>query len=141
MLDDKNIDAVMIATPDHNHAPIAVAAAKAGKHVYCEKAPAHSEEQVFDVYNAVKNSNIVYQLGHQVPQSVVFQQAKDIVKKDILGKITLVETTTNRNTADGAWIRHLDANGNPKPGDEKTIRLGSMAWPGTQSTVQHRPLL
>ena len=46
---------------------------------------------------------------------------KDIIKKDILGKITLVETTTNRNSADGAWIRHLDANGNPKPGDEKSI--------------------
>jgi len=121
MLDDKNIDAVMIATPDHNHAPITVAAAKAGKHIYCEKAPAHSEEQVFEVYNAVKNKTIVYQLGHQVPQSVVFQQAKDIIRKDILGKITLIETTTNRNTADGAWIRHLDANGNPKPGDEKTI--------------------
>jgi predicted dehydrogenase len=121
MLDDKNIDAVMIATPDHNHAPITVAAAKAGKHIYCEKAPAHSEAQMFDVYDAVKNSNIVYQLGHQVPQSVVFQQAKDIIRKDILGKITLIETTTNRNTADGAWIRNLDANGNPKPGDEKTI--------------------
>jgi predicted dehydrogenase len=121
MIDDKNIDAVMIATPDHNHAPIVVAAAKAGKHIYCEKSPAHSEEQMFEVYNAVKNSNIVYQLGHQVPQSAVFQQAKDIVRKNILGKITLIETTTNRNTADGAWIRHLDANGNPKPGDEKTI--------------------
>jgi predicted dehydrogenase len=121
MLDDKNIDAVMIATPDHLHAPIAVAAANAGKHVYCEKAPAHSEEQVFEVYNAVKNSNIVYQLGHQLPQSAVFKQAKDIISKDILGKITLIETTTNRNTADGAWIRNLDENGNPKPGDEKTI--------------------
>jgi predicted dehydrogenase len=121
MLDDKNIDAVMIATPDHLHAAITVAAVKAGKHVYCEKAPCHSEEQMNEVYNTVKNSNIVYQLGHQVPQSVVFQQAKDIIKKNILGKITLIETTTNRNTANGAWIRHLDANGNPKPGDEKSI--------------------
>ena len=121
MLDDKDIDAVMIATPDHHHAPITTAAAKAGKHVYCEKSPAHSEEQLYEMYDTVKNSKIVYQLGHQIPQSVIFQQAKDIMKKDILGKITLVETTTNRNTSDGAWIRHLDKNGNPKPGDEKTI--------------------
>jgi predicted dehydrogenase len=121
MLDDKDIDAVMIATPDHHHAPITAAAAKAGKHVYCEKSPAHSEEQLYEMYDAVKNSRIVYQLGHQITQSVIFQQAKDIIKKDILGKITLVETTTNRNTADGAWIRHLDKNGNPKPGDEKSI--------------------
>jgi predicted dehydrogenase len=121
MLDDKDMDAVMITTPDHNHAPIAVAAAKAGKHIYCEKSVAHSEEQLNDVYNTVKGSKIIYQLGHQVPQSVIFQHARDIIKKDILGKITLIETTTNRNTADGAWIRHLDKNGNPKPGDEKTI--------------------
>lgn len=121
MLDDKDIDAVMIATPDHHHAPITTAAAKAGKHVYCEKSPAHSEEQLYEMYDTVKNSKIVYQLGHQINQSVIFQQAKDIIKKDILGKITLVETTTNRNTADGAWIRNLDKNGNPKPGDEKTI--------------------
>jgi predicted dehydrogenase len=121
MLDDKDIDAVMIATPDHHHAPITTAAAKAGKHVYCEKCPAHGEEELYEMYDAVKGSNIVYQLGHQVPQSVIFQQAKDIVKKDILGKITLVETTTNRNTSDGAWIRHLDKAGNPKPGDEQSI--------------------
>lgn len=121
MLDDKDIDAVMIATPDHSHAQITVAAAKAGKHVYCEKAPAHSEDQLEELYNTIKGGKIVYQLGHQVPQSVVFQQAKDIISKDILGKITLIETTTNRNTADGAWIRHLDKDGKPKPGDEKSI--------------------
>jgi len=121
MLDDKDIDAVMIATPDHHHAPIAIAAAQAGKHVYCEKAPVHSEEQIFPLYEAVRNNKITYQLGHQITQSVIFQQARDIISKDIIGQITLVETTTNRNTADGAWIRHLDSNGNPKPGDEKSI--------------------
>jgi predicted dehydrogenase len=121
MLDDKDIDAVMIATPDHHHAPISTAAAKAGKHVYCEKSVAHTEEQLFELYNTIKGSKIVYQLGHQIPQSVVFEQAKEIIRKDLLGKISLVETTTNRNSAEGAWIRNLDSKGNPKPGDEKTI--------------------
>lgn len=60
-------------------------------------------------------------MGHQITQSVIFKQAKEIIRKDVLGKITLVETTTNRNSADGAWIRHLDANGNLKPGDENSI--------------------
>lgn len=121
MLDDKDIDAVMIATPDHHHAEITIAAAKAGKHVYCEKSIALTETEVNEVYKAVKNSTIVYQLGHQVAQSVVFQQAREVIEKGILGKITLIETTTNRNSADGAWIRHLDKNGKPKPGDEKSI--------------------
>ena len=121
MLDDKEIDAVMIATPDHHHADITAAAAKAGKHVYCEKSIALNEDELNNAYQAVKNSDVVFQLGHQIPQNIIFQQAKEIIEKDILGKITLVETTTNRNTASGAWIRHLDANGNPRPGDDKLI--------------------
>jgi predicted dehydrogenase len=133
MLADKDIDAVVIATPDHHHAPISIAAAKAGKHVYCEKSIALAEDELNEVYNTVKSSKIVFQLGHQITQNVVFQQAKEIVKKDVLGKITLVETTTNRNTADGAWIRHLDANGNPKPGDEKSIDWKQ--WLGSRPMV------
>jgi predicted dehydrogenase len=133
MLADKDIDAVVIATPDHHHAPISIAAAKAGKHVYCEKSIALAEDELNEVYNTVKSSKIVFQLGHQITQNVVFQQAKEIVKKDILGKITLVETTTNRNTADGAWIRHLDANGKPKPGDEKSIDWKQ--WLGSRPEV------
>jgi predicted dehydrogenase len=121
MLADKDIDAVIIATPDHHHARMTIDAIKAGKHVYCEKSVALTEEELNEVYHTVRNSNKVFQLGHQITQNVVFQKAKEIIKKDILGKITLIETTSNRNSASGAWIRHLDANGNLKPGDEKSI--------------------
>jgi predicted dehydrogenase len=121
MLEDKDIDAVIIATPDHHHARMTIDAIKAGKHVYCEKSVAHSEAELMELYEVVRNSKQIYQLGHQITQNAVFHQAKEIIKKEILGKITLVETTTNRNTAEGAWIRNLDANGNPKPGNEKSI--------------------
>jgi predicted dehydrogenase len=121
MLDDKNIDAVIIATPDHHHASMATAAAKAGKHVYCEKSPTHNEKELNVLYQTVKGSKIVYQLGHQIPQNTIFQQAKEIIKRDILGKITLVETTTNRNTANGAWIRHLNDDGTEKKVDPNAI--------------------
>jgi predicted dehydrogenase len=133
MLEDRNIDAIVIATPDHHHAHITTDAVNAGKHVYCEKSIALSENELNEVYNAVKSNNKVFQLGHQITQNVVFQQAKEIIKKDVLGKISLVETTTNRNTADGAWIRHLDANGNPKPGDEKSIDW--IQWLGSRPYV------
>ena len=123
MLANDSIDAVVIATPDHHHARITIDAVKAGKHVYCEKSISLTEEDLYEVYETVKNSDRVFQLGHQIPQNVVFQQAKEVIEKDILGKITLVETTTNRNTASGAWIRHVDENGNPKPGD-----LNSIDW-------------
>ncbi len=123
MLQDDSIDAVIVATPDHHHARITTDAVKAGKHVYCEKSIALTEDELNEVYTAVKNSDRVFQLGHQITKNAIFQQAKQIIKKDILGEITLVETTTNRNTASGAWIRNLDANGKPKPGD-----LNSIDW-------------
>jgi len=100
---------------------MSIAAINAGKHVYCEKSIALSEEELNILYQTVKNSDRVFQLGHQITQNVIFQQAKEIIKKDILGKITLIETTTNRNTASGAWIRHLDSHGNLKPGNLKEI--------------------
>lgn len=74
-----------------------------------------------------------FQLGHQITQNVIFQQAKQIIDKNILGKITLIETTTNRNTAEGAWIRHLDSNGKPKPGDLNTIDWKQ--WLGNRPAV------
>jgi len=121
MLQDNSIDAVIVATPDHHHARITTDAVRAGKHVYCEKSVSLSEDDLNEVYRAVKSSKKVFQLGHQITQNTIFQQAKQIIKKDVLGKITLVETTTNRNTASGAWIRHLDQNGNEKPGDVNSI--------------------
>ncbi len=133
MLESNEIDAVVIATPEHHHAQITIDAVQAGKHVYCEKSFIRTEDELYQAYNVVKNSNIVFQLGHQITKNVIFQKARDIIDKNILGKISLIETTTNRNTASGAWIRHLDINGNPKPGDEKTIDWDQ--WLGSRPKV------
>lgn len=121
MLADKEIDAVIISTPDHHHARMAVDALRAGKHVYLEKSVALLEDELNELYRELKSSKTTFQLGHQINQSAVFQQAKEIIRRNVLGKITLVETNSNRNSAAGAWIRHLDANGIPKPGDPATI--------------------
>ncbi len=121
ILDDKDIDAVVIATPDHWHAQMTVDAIQAGKHVYCEKCISRTEEELYRVYETVKESDRVYQLGHQITKNRVFQQAREIINKELLGDVTLVETTTNRNSARGAWIRHLDENGNPLPGSVHSI--------------------
>ena len=121
MISDPVIDAVIISTPDHHHAQMTIDAIQAGKHVYCEKSLIHREEEIYSTYEAVKNSNLVFQQGHQYPQTAAFQVAKEILQRRWLGKISHVETTTNRNSPNGAWIRHLDENGNPKPGDARSI--------------------
>lgn len=121
MLADPEIDAVIVSTPDHHHARMTIDAVKAGKHVYCEKAVIHREDEIEPLYAAVKNSNVVFQHGHQYMQTTAFQQAREIVRRGMLGDISHMETTTNRNSVTGAWIRHLDSKGNPKPGDTKSI--------------------
>ena len=121
MIADPNIDAIIISTPDHHHAQMTIDAIQAGKHVYCEKSLIHREEEVYSTYETIKNSNLVFQQGHQYPQTAAFQVANEILKRGLLGKISHVETTTNRNSPNGAWIRHLDTNGNPKPGDALSI--------------------
>lgn len=121
MLADPAIDAIIIATPDHHHAQMTIDAVEAGKHVYCEKGPIHREGEIQPLYDTVKNSGIVYQMGHQNPQNAVFQQAKEIINRGLLGKISQIETTTNRNTRKGAWLRHLTSTGAPKPGDTQSI--------------------
>ena len=137
MLESPDIDAVIVATPDFHHAHITIDAVNAGKHVYCEKCMTRTDDETYRVVEAVKNAeknkNIVFQLGHQYHHSYAFPKAKEIIEKNILGKITLVETSSNRNTPDGAWVRHLDSKGNPKPGDPKTIDWDQ--WLGSSPKV------
>lgn len=104
LIQDPNIDAIVIATSDHWHAPITMEAAKAGKHVYCEKALTHNLEDVFKVRDAVKQNGITFQLGHQNRQAANYKQAAQVVEQGLLGDISLVETTTNRNSPNGAWL-------------------------------------
>jgi predicted dehydrogenase len=114
MLESRDIDAVLIATPDHWHAQMTIDAVQAGKHVYCEKALTRTAEETFRVVRAVKNSDVVFQLGHQNRQLESYQKAKEIVQKGVLGKITLVETTTNRNDPIGAWVYGIHPDASPE---------------------------
>lgn len=112
LLNDKNVDAVLIATPDHWHAPITIAAAKAGKHVYCEKPMTWTVPETYEVVKAVKDNGIVFQLGHQGRQNESYFKAREAIEKDVLGKITLIEVTTNRNSPNGAWVYKIDEEAN-----------------------------
>ena len=108
-----DIDAVIIATPDHWHAQIAIDAANAGKHVYIEKCMTRTAEEAVALRDVVKKNNIVFQLGHQGRQTDSAIKAKELVNKGVLGKITMVETTTNRNNPFAAWIWPIDERANP----------------------------
>ena len=103
LLEKSDVDVVLIATPDHYHAPIAIAAAEAGKHVYVEKCMTNNIPQAFALREAVKRNGIVFQLGHQNRNSNRFDSAMEVVDKGLLGNIHLIQCYTNRNSHHGAW--------------------------------------
>jgi len=112
LLAAKDVDAVIIAAPDHWHARMTIEAARAGKHVYAEKGFTRTLEEVYQVRSAVKESGIIYQLGHQGRQTESYIKAQEAIEKNLLGKINMVEVCTNRNSPNGAWVYkiHPDAN-------------------------------
>ncbi len=114
MLASPDIDAVVIATPDHWHAPMAIDALNAGKHVYVEKCMTHKIKETYDLYDTVKSSGMVFQLGHQHRQTQSFLTARDLIKKNVLGHISLIQTSTNRNSDNGAWQYNIHKDASPQ---------------------------
>lgn len=129
MIESPDIDAVVICTPDHWHAPMAIAAAKAGKHVFLEKPMTHSIEEAIDLRNTIKSTGVVFQLGHENRQQMSFKIARELYQKDVLGTVSMVQTYTNRNGLYGAWIRKrkFDDLGNANNINWKEF-LGNTPW-------------
>ena len=110
LLASDDIDAVIVTTPDHWHAQITIDALRAGKHVYCEKCMTRTMSEAIEVYDAVKKSGLKFQLGHHSRASASHEKAKEIIENNILGQVTLVEVTTNRNSPGGAWVYPIQWN-------------------------------
>ena len=87
----KDIDAIIIATPDHWHGPICVAAAKAKKHIYCQKPMVHTFAEGQAVVAAVKESGVIFQTGSQQRSQGKFRHATNLVLNGLIGKIKRVE--------------------------------------------------
>lgn len=114
-----DVDAVVIASPDHWHGQMAMDAARAGKHVYLEKPMTWTVPETFALREIVKQSNIIFQLGHQNRQIEAYERAREIIERGLLGPITLIETGTNRNDPNGAWVYNINPGANPDTIDWK----------------------
>jgi predicted dehydrogenase len=129
LIHSPDIDAVIIATPDFWHAEMIIEAAKAGKHVYCEKCMTHTLEEVYDVRKVVKETGIVFQLGHQNRQSASYVKASQLMDNNVLGSVSLIETSTNRNSPSGAWVYDIPAEASEKNVDWKQFLKPGMNIP------------
>jgi predicted dehydrogenase len=106
----KDVDAVIVASPDHWHMQMTIDALEAGKDVYCEKPMMHSVDQGARMLAAEKKTGRILQVGSQGVSSIVYKKARDLFASGAIGQVNLIEGWTNRNSVMGAlhW---------PIPGD------------------------
>jgi predicted dehydrogenase len=109
LLDERTIDALLIATPQHLHCEHFVASIEAGKHIYQEKTMAFTVEhakRMRAAYGKVKGKQTV-QIGHQSCSSGQMTDALEMLGQDILGKVTAIHAHMYRNTPHGKpqWSR------------------------------------
>jgi len=97
LLEDRSLDAVIIATPDHWHARMVIDAVEAGKDVYVEKPLTHTIDEAFQVVDAVRRTKRIVQVGTQRRSAPLFQQARGIVSSGRLGDVRLVNSW---------WLNH-----------------------------------
>jgi predicted dehydrogenase len=109
MLERKDIDAVVIATSDQWHAPVALASMQAGKHVYCEKPMCKTLEETFKLYDTVKSTGKKFQVGSQGCSDPMYRSVAEIVKSGKIGKMIMGQHSYNRgDNKIGEWNSYGD---------------------------------
>jgi len=99
----KDVDAVIVATPDHWHRKITVDAMNAGKDVYCEKPMVQLIDDGKEVIETEKRTGRILQIGSQRVSSIIYAKAKELLEAGAIGQLNMVEAWVDRNTAVGAW--------------------------------------
>ncbi|HEX5484133.1 MAG TPA: Gfo/Idh/MocA family oxidoreductase [Terriglobia bacterium] len=122
LLEQKNIDAVLIATPDHWHAATAVLACQAGKDVYVEKPLAHTIQEGRKIVDAARRHNRIVQLGTQHRSAPHFKEAAHIVQSGELGPVHFVRVWNYLNMYPDGMGRKADSA--PPPGLNWDFYLG-----------------
>jgi predicted dehydrogenase len=130
LLDDKNVQAVLIATPSHQHKEIAIAALQAGKHVYCEAPIAHTVEDARAIALAATGApKLVFQSGLQNRVHPQYLHVDKFVRSGELGKFALARGQWHKKTS---WRR---ASSTPEQAKELNWRLSRETSPGLVGEV------
>ncbi len=129
LLDNKDIDCIIAAVPDHWHRQVVVDAVSAGKDIYCEKPMSHTAEDGVAMLDAAKKSGRIVQIGSQRVSSQVCAKAKELIAQGKIGDLMLVEGWLGRNDPTGAWQY-------PPPPD---LSPQNLDWDTWQGRVPKRP--
>ena len=124
LLENKDIDVVVIATPDHWHAPIAVDAMEAGKHIYVEKPMTHTLDEAFKLYKTAKRTNRWVQVGSHGCSDPKWHKVREIISANRIGRVLWAQGSYCRNNPKGEWNYDIDPEANEQTIDWK-MWLGS----------------
>ncbi|TWU11645.1 putative oxidoreductase YdgJ [Symmachiella macrocystis] len=128
VLDDKTVDAVIVATPDHWHAPAAILACEAGKHVYVEKPCSHNIREGRLLVDAARRNKRIVQHGTQVRSTDMMIEAVQKLREGIIGDVLVVK----------AWnIQKRKSIGHGKP-SEAPAGLDYDNWVGPAAMVPYQ---
>ena len=117
ILSRKDVDAVLIGTPDHWHKQIAVDAMKQGKDVYCEKPMVHVHGEGPEMIEAARSTNRILEIGSQRVSSIIYAKAKELLASGAIGQLNLVSAHWDRNSAMGAWDYTVPLDASPETCD------------------------
>ncbi len=140
MLEDKDIDAVVIAVPDHLHSRLVIDAANAGKDIYVEKCWTRTVPEARDMLKAIKYNKTVMQLGHHQRASAAAIQAREVIATGILGEITFIRLGCFRNRPRGEdeWRWYGGYNQYVRP-DENQVRKDLVDWGRFLGSAPYHP--
>jgi predicted dehydrogenase len=127
LLDDKSIDAVLIATPQHQHALNFVPAIQAGKDVYQEKTMAFNPDHARRMKKAFEGSERVVQIGMQMNSGPGIAKVTEMATTERMGDITAIQAHHYRNAPYGGWLRQI-----PADCDDQHVD-----WPGFEGEAKH----
>lgn len=114
----KDVDSVIIATPDHWHSRITIDALEAGKDVYCEKPMIQKVEHGAPVVEAAaRKGDRIIQIGSQYVSSLIYKKTRELIRSGAIGELNMVEAWLDRNTAIGAWQYSIPPDASPETVD------------------------
>jgi predicted dehydrogenase len=113
----KDIDAVIIGTPDHWHKQASVDAMKAGKDVYCEKPMIHLYSDGPEMIETSRSTGRILQIGSQRVSSALYAKAKELLTSGAIGKLNMVTAHWDRNSSLGAWNYTVPPDASPETCD------------------------
>lgn len=125
LLAEKDIDYVLIATPEHWHYQMAMDALDAGKHVYVEKPMTHNAAESKRLLAKVRSSNLKLQVGVQGMSDDSYEAAQEYVKKGVLGNVVIAQIDYSRNHRDDYWAYPIDDDARPGENLDWRAWLGS----------------